>query len=207
MMKSVGRERVRKHIQRTLGPVLKEWEERADGSPLPFAIAQLDEQPASDATCFITMGLSDTELRFPSGNKTRQELVFACHRAHAGENVQGLLAAVALERTKSGSAFSRGDVEGPAGFLFPSTNLQALYASLPAYFPDAFAKDTHTSPSAHFMWMIPITAGEASFISREGWSAFEDQLVKQDPDLLDLNRREIKFPALRLTRGIDGQNR
>ena len=201
MTKSVGRERVRKHIQQTLGPILKEWEERTDGSSLPFAVAQLDEQPASDATCFVTMGLSDAELRFPSGTPTRQELVFACHPAHMLENVQGLLAAVALERMKSGRAFARGDVEGPAGFLFPSTNLQALYASLPAYFPDAFAKGRRTSPSTHFMWMIPITAGEASFVSREGWSAFEDELVKQDPDLLELNRTEIKFPALRVTGG------
>src|SRR6266404_2172370 len=198
---SVGRERVRKHIQQTLGPILKEWEERADGSVLPFAIAQLDEHPASDAACFVTMGLSDAEMRFPSGNLTRQVLVFACHRAHALKNVQGLLAAVALERTQSGRAYARGDVEGPAGFLFPSTNLQALYASLPSYFPDAFAKDTHTSPSTHFMWMIPITASEASFVAREGWSAFEDELVKQDPDLLDLNRTEINFPATRLTKG------
>jgi hypothetical protein len=198
---SVGRERVRKHIQQTLGPILNEWQERLDGSLLPFAIAQLDEQPASHASCFVTMGLSEAELRFPSGNPTRQELVFACERAHASKNVQGLLAAVALERTESGRAFARGDVEGPAGILFPSTNLQALYASLPSYFPDAFARDTTTSPSTHFMWMIPITAAEASFISREGWNAFEDELVKQDPDLLDLNRAEIKFPALRLTKG------
>lgn len=201
MTKSVGRERVRKHIQQTLGPILKEWEERIDGSPLPFAIAQLNEQPASDATCFVTMGLSDAELRFPRGTPTRQELVFACHPAHMLENVQGLLAAVALERMKSGRAFARGDVEGPAGFLFPSTNLQALYASLPSYFSDAFAKDTHTSPPTHFMWMIPITAGEASFVARVGWGVFEDELVRQDPDLLDLNRPEIKFSTLRLTGG------
>lgn len=197
---TVGRERVRKHIQQTLGPILKEWEERVDGSLVPFAIAQLDEQPASHASCFVTMGLSDAELRFPSGKPTRQELVFACHRAHASKNVQGLLAAVALERTESGRAFARGDVEGPAGFLFPTTSLQALYASLPSYFPDPFSKDTRTTPSTHFMWMIPITAAEASFVAREGWSAFEDELVKQDPDLLDLNRKEIKFPALRLTK-------
>jgi hypothetical protein len=197
---SAGRERVRKHIRQTLGPILKEWEERVDGLLLPFAIAQLDAQPASHANCFVTMGLSDAELQFPSGNPMRQELVFACHRAQASRNVQGLLAAVALERTESGCAFARGDVEGPAGFMFPSTNLQALYASLPSYFPDGFSKDTHTSPSTHFMWMIPITAAEASFVARGGWSAFEDELVKQDPDLLDLNRTEIKFPALRLTK-------
>jgi hypothetical protein len=143
------------------------------------------------------MGLSDAQLQFPSGKPTRQELVFTCHRAHASENVQGLLAAVAQERFQEGRAFARGDVEGPAGFLFPSTKLQALYASLPACFSDAFAKDAHTSPPTHFMWMMPITAGEAVFIGREGWSAFEDQLVKQDPDLLDLNREEIKFPTVR----------
>jgi hypothetical protein len=200
MKTSVGRERVRKHVEMTLGPIFKEWEERADGLTLPFAIAQIDAQPASDAVCFVTMGLSDAELQFPSGKPTRQELVFACHRAHASENAQGLLAGLAQERFKNRRACARGDVEGPAGFLFPSTKLQALYASLPAYFADSFAKDAHTSPSTHFMWMVPITAGEAAFIGRGGWTAFENQLVKQDPDLLNLNREEITLPRLRLVK-------
>jgi suppressor of fused protein SUFU len=200
MSASVTRKRVREHIRKTLGPISREWEERADGSALPFAIAQVDEQPASRAVTFVTMGLSESDLRFPSGKPTRQELLFSCYGADVEKNIQGLLAGLAMERVSKQRAFARGDVEGPAGPLFPSTRFEALYASLPAYFSDTFANNSATVPPTHFMWLVPITPGEAEFVNREGWSAFEDLLVKQDPDLLDLRRAEIKLPPVRLAK-------
>jgi hypothetical protein len=200
MSDSVTRRRIRDHIEKTLGPITKEWEHRADGSQLPFAIAQVDDQPMSGAVSYVTMGLSDWELRFPSGTPARQELVIACHRKHAVENVQGLLAGLAVERSQSRRALARGEVEGPAGPLLPTTELQALYASLPVYFTESFSKDASTTPPTHFMWLVPISVEEASFVSRQGWNAFEDLLVKQDPDLLDLTRHKVRVPPIQLVK-------
>ncbi|MFI6107332.1 hypothetical protein [Streptomyces sp. NPDC051310] len=38
---------------------------------------------------------------------------------------------------------------------------------------------------------MPVTSAEADFVERRGWEAFERELVRQDPDLLDLARAEI----------------
>jgi hypothetical protein len=41
------------------------------------------------------------------------------------------------------------------------------------------------------VWLVPIGASEASFVRERGWDAFEEELARQDPDLLDLNRAEM----------------
>lgn len=196
-MVSITRSRIRNHIRKTLGPISREWNERTDGSALPFAIAQINDQPVLDAITLVTIGLSEWELCFPSGAPTRQELLFSCYSSFLDANVQGLLGAVALACVDEGRALARGAVEGPAGPLLPSTRLEALYASLPAYFSDRFATNNTTAPPSHFMWIVPITAGEAEFATHEGWSRFEDLLVRQNPDLLDLNRQQLVLPYAR----------
>jgi hypothetical protein len=121
--------------------------------------------------------------------------MFACYDTGiTPQKVSGLLATVALDSATTGRAIARGEVEGPAGPLFDGSRLEALYASLPAYFPDAFAVCEQSEPPTHFLWMIPITRTEAAFVKSHGWSRFEDLLVKFDPDLLDLNRGEIELP-------------
>jgi hypothetical protein len=192
------RVRIRDHIRNTLGPITREWEEENDGARLPFSIVEVAGQPTTHAVTFATVGLSDAALHFPSGKLARQELVFACHDSSRHENIHGLLGVVALDRTKDGNALARGEVKGPAGLLPGATRLEALYASLPAYFPDSFALARSTEPATHFLWLIPITVGEAEFVRREGWSRFEDLIVQQDPDLLDLERSEIELPRLHL---------
>jgi hypothetical protein len=168
-----------------------------DGTKLPFTIAKIVRQPTPDATTFVTLGLSVCHRHFPSGAPARQELVFASYASFDDANIQGLLGAVGMDGVRQHSALSRGSVQGPAGPLFPVTRLEALYASLPAYFPDQLGDCRTTSGETHFMWLVPIAAAEAAFIRMHGWQRFEDLLVEQDPDLLDLHRAPIRLPMLR----------
>lgn len=188
-------DQLRSHVVKTLGPIAQEWDETTDGVRLPFTIARVPGSPVQDATTWVTLGLSDCHRHFPSGKPTRQELVFACYANEDLSNVEGLIAAVALEGVNEERALGRGRVLGPAGPILKGTDMEALYASLPAYFSTAFGDCSTTAGKVHFMWLVPVYRSEAEFVLRAGWELFEGLLEKQDPDLLDLSRGELRIPA------------
>jgi hypothetical protein len=45
-------------------------------------------------------------------------------------------------------------------------------------------------------WLVPITASEAEFVRRVGWSRFEVEMEQQKPDLFDFARRAIHLPQV-----------
>lgn len=59
------------------------------------------------------------------------------------------------------------------------------------YFPDEFATYREADRDVVMVWLIPITRSEAEFVRAHGWSRFEDELVKADPDLIDLRRKTL----------------
>ncbi|MET7355502.1 suppressor of fused domain protein [Streptomyces mirabilis] len=70
--------------------------------------------------------------------------------------------------------------------------MTSLYAGLPVYFDDDFFSVTIENGSdVAIVWLIPITDQETDFIREKGWEAFEDALVRQDPDLLDPARPQL----------------
>jgi hypothetical protein len=50
-----------------------------------------------------------------------------------------------------------------------------------------------SDPQTLFALLIPVTHDEIHFIWDHGWSAFEDRLVEQDPDVWDLERASINL--------------
>jgi hypothetical protein len=42
-------------------------------------------------------------------------------------------------------------------------------------------------------WLVPIGASEAAYVRERGLTAFEEELARQDPELLDLNRAGMKL--------------
>jgi hypothetical protein len=104
---------------------------------------------------------------------------------------------VALKGATFNQALARGSLQGPAGSILPCTSLEALYASIPVYFPDEFAECKTTAGNTHFVWLIPAFPSEAEFVVRHGWEHFEEFLVRQQPALLDLNRDELRLSVLR----------
>jgi hypothetical protein len=192
-----NRDRVRTHVEKYLGPIGREWAELESGQSLPFSVVEVKGSPVVRTTSLVTVGFSDAILRFPSGRPTRQELVLAYDNVFAQENTQGLIARVGLDRIESGRAVARGETIGPNGRLFPSSRLEALYGALPVYFPEHFGVSRETDPPTNFLWLVPVGPNEVRFVRECGWEAFEDLMVKTDPDLLDMDRREIDLPEPR----------
>ncbi|MEV4055690.1 suppressor of fused domain protein [Amycolatopsis sp. NPDC049688] len=166
------------HLEARLGTITGGW--KHDG----YQVAEFDSD------WFATIGLSRHPLHSRrSARHLRLELITGGRPA---EFLPGLLAQVADEVLASGEALLRGDVVGPRGPLVPGSALEAWYAAIPVYQDDEFAAvDLPDNTRAAIVWLAPISAGEAVFCASHGWRAFEDELVRHDPDLLDLGRAEL----------------
>jgi hypothetical protein len=103
-----------------------------------------------------------------------------------------LLQQVGVEAISRHRPYLRGDVIGPRGTLLAGTEMTALYVSPPVYLPDAFAGYRSADGTSRiFGWLIPITSAEATLIQQQGWTRFEDELCRVNPDLLDVKRASI----------------
>jgi hypothetical protein len=69
--------------------------------------------------------------------------------------------------------------------------MEAFYAANPLCFPDEFASYHEDDREVVLVWLMPISRKEAAFVRAQGWSRFEDELVKADLDLTDLRRRTL----------------
>lgn len=127
-----------------------------------------------------------------SEKEIHQELIFVSESSIGDINIPAILQQVGMMILQKNNALLRGDVIGPFGPLFNNSKLEALYSSIPVYFPDAFHTFRMSDNSSIVMtWLFPITSEEATFIKEIGWSNFEDILEDIDPDLIDLNRESI----------------
>ncbi len=141
-----------------------------------------DSVPCPGARMAITAGMAPV---------VGQELIVAGYDRFLNRDATRLLASVAEEVMTNGTPVRRGQIFGPAGPLLASTQLEALYACAPTYFPESLEPLTLGDRShVHFLWLIPIARAEASWILANDTSAllFEDALEREDPDLLDLTR-------------------
>ena len=166
------------HLEARLGTITGGW--KHDG----YQVAEFG------SGWFATIGLSRHALHSRrSGRHLRLELIVGGHPA---DFLPDLLGQVADEVLTSGDALLRGDVVGPRGPLVPGSALEAWYAASPVYQDDEFAAvDLPDGARAAIVWLVPISVGEAAYRASHGWKAFEDELARHDPDLLDLGRTEL----------------
>ena len=178
------------HLEQHLGLIEEAWSTDAADNKAPLNVVRLPGGPLAGCKVFATVGLNLHELKCPrSSTLIRQELVFLAANSFGDQNVPGLLQQVGREALESHTALLRGDVLGPRGRLFQDGEMEALYVSVPAYFPESFAAFTpQEGLTIVIAWLVPVTAGEAAFVTRFGWSAFEDNLASSQPDLCDPTR-------------------
>jgi hypothetical protein len=155
------------------------------------------DQPFTGVTTVATLGLSRHYLNQPTQPPVRQELIMHVPEYAQPSNLAGVLLQVADEMLRNQRCLLRGEVVGPRGTLFAGTAMTAFYAALPVYLPDGFADFVNEDGPVALTWLVPITDAEAGYVARYGWSAFEDALAVEDPDLTDLNRRSLAVAALR----------
>jgi suppressor of fused protein SUFU len=174
------------HLESFCGPIVEGWQTDPDGKKMPFQIVRLERGPIEGTVTFSTLGLAFHQLSSASSSKLiRHELVMLARSNAIPDNLPVVLQQVAAEAVSRGNAYLRGEVIGPRGRLFPGSDFTALYVAIPVYFPDEFAAVDQVA----FAWLIPITTEEAGFVAVNGWPKFEDLLLREDPDLLDMKRR------------------
>jgi hypothetical protein len=180
------------HIERHLGDIVDGWPAVIDGVSAPCTIVRTARGPVDGSQCLVTLGISETPLRMPSGPRVRFELVFAYRERSRVLHFPGVLRELAIECVRNDRAPVRGVVFGPRGLLVDGTQLEALYVAIPVYFPREFHRfDRADGEPVIFAWLVPITKNEALLVNREGWSALEKRLAERDPDLLDMDRESV----------------
>jgi hypothetical protein len=181
---------ITRHMEQHLGP-MRGGRKVTPHDEEPFFVVEFADRPGNGETTFVTLGLSQRLLRSPAGAApARQELLFSAGNADPAE-AKELLADVALRVAASEASLDRGAIVGPRGPLFSGSRLEAFYCVPPAYFPESLAVCRAATPPVIVVWLVPITASEAAFVSHEGPRAFEVLLQAQRPDLLDVRRAEI----------------
>lgn len=173
------------HLEGHLGEIEAGWSQDGEGVAPPFKVVRFGSGPVPGRVVFSTLGLSDAAL--PSRNSDRlirHEFVMIVQDRLRNGPVPGLLQQIAREVLASGFALSRGDVIGPRGPVFAMSQMEAFYAAIPVFLPDAFG----SCGDVVMVWLVPISRNEANFVHDKGWSAFEDMLVDADPDLTDEDR-------------------
>ena len=180
-------------LEKHLGTIECGWSEDDNGEPLPVQIVKYTKGPFSGTKTYSTLGLNKVPLTSSvSGKPIWQELIFVSYFNIGNLNIPGLLAQVSQMALDSKTAFLRGDVIETYGPIFDDSNLEALYVSIPGYFPDSFDSFKVDDEKTIIMaWVIPITSNEAEFIRQNGWEEFEDKLEELDPDLIDFKRESI----------------
>lgn len=182
------------HLERTLGPISAGWSVDPDGVEMPFQIVRFARGSDAGSVGYSTLGLSWRALPSPTSRcHIRQELLMLAPGSLTPDHVASLLLQVGASVIGTEQALLRGDVIGPAGPLVPGSELTALYATMPSYFPTEFATFSGDHGKIVIAWLVPIADSEADFVSTYGWEAFEDRLVEQNPDLVDFHRPAMKL--------------
>ncbi|WP_157721733.1 suppressor of fused domain protein [Tumebacillus avium] len=179
-------------LEEHLGKIQYGWSTDDKGESLPFQVVKYSGGPFSGTVTYSTLGLSNQPLRSPVSNKEiRQEIFLVTYSSFGDKNIPSILQYVGLNALRNKQAILRGDLFGPYGELFEASSLEALYVTIPVYFPDSF--QTFISDGSSFVqsWLVPITREESDYIKKFGWDAFESELEVSDPDLVDFGRKSI----------------
>lgn len=181
------------HFEQVLGPIHTGWSVDPDGSRMPFQIVRFSGGSDVDSVGYATLGLSRYALTSPTtGRDIRQELLILAPDSLSPDIVVSLLLQVGTAALAAQRALLRGHVIGPAGAMTPGSCLTAFYVTMPTYFPDNFSTVSVNDEDIVVSWLVPISTDEAQFVSREGWSRFEDILVERNPDLVDFQRPSVE---------------
>jgi hypothetical protein len=143
-------------------------------------------------TVFVTGGLSAIALKQETKSEPiSQELLFACLGDHR-RDVLALLAIIAEQVARRGTALERGEVLGPAGPVVQGSSLTAFVATLPVFVPDE-AVFFPGDPATVVVWLLPLSTSEAQLARKLGPDRFEQLLTRMaaTADLYDLGRSEI----------------
>lgn len=160
---------------------------------LAIQIAEFRGGKIPGVTVVSTLGLSSFLLQSPvSAKKIRQELFVMAKEGQVDTRLPAILDQVERERARTDTAVLRGDVIAKHGSFLDSGDFGALYATLPAYYPDSFWSFHHEDDvDVVLAGLLPINRKEQLYVSQNGWSAFEELLDNAKFHLFDLERPSL----------------
>ncbi|MFF8280636.1 suppressor of fused domain protein [Streptomyces lateritius] len=183
------------HFEARLGGLVGAWSAREGAPEGAPQVGYFTGGHLAGVQSYATVGLHATPLLSrTTGRHLHLELVGSNLPVPGDETgpFPGVLEYVAERLLAGREAVLRGDVLRLPMALTPGGAMTALYAAMPVYYDDDFASVVLENGSdVAVVWLVPVTSAEADFVERRGWEAFEHELVRQDPDLLDLNRAGI----------------
>lgn len=185
------------HLESRLGPLVGAWAVR-DGAPEGAAqVGYFTGGIFGGVQSYATITLYQAHLVSPADGEPQHVELLGCGRPLAGDEYgpfPGVLEWVAERLATSGHAVLRGEVVPLPMPLTPGGSMTALYAAMPVYFDDDFFSVTlENGTNVSVVWLIPIHGAEADYVTKNGWPAFEAELMRQDPDLFDLDRPQLSL--------------
>jgi hypothetical protein len=154
-------------------------------------VARFEDQPVPHSITYVTTGLSKHLLHQASGRSVRLELLTCIWSRFRDSGIDSLLFALSQDILERHHAPMRGEVVGPAGPVVLGSTLEAFYFLPPLYHPEALETFGPEDSQTVFVWALPVSASEATFIRGTGWNVFEKRIHSADPDLMDLARTPI----------------
>jgi hypothetical protein len=186
------------HLEQRLGVMKGGWSVEGVPSGGRVTVCMFGDGDVPNATSYATVGLSGIPLLVRGEQREIRMELMACSYSVSNSDGAGygpwpgILEHLALRSIQNGLAILRGDVIALPGPIAPNSEMVALYAMPPVYYPDDFASFPLEGGSrAAVVWLIPIGAREAERRGEVGWPKFETELVAQNPDVLDLRREQI----------------
>ncbi|MGR6970886.1 suppressor of fused domain protein [Streptomyces cynarae] len=183
------------HLESRLGQLVGAWEpseQSPEGAP---RVGYFSGGVLPGIQSYATIGLFKIHLTSRMSDRPQHLELLGCGRPVPGDEtgpLPGVLEWVAERLVVSGEAVLRGDVIPLPMPLIPGGTMTALYATHPVYFDDDFLSVVlENGVETAVVWLVPIGTSEAAFVREKGWDVFEEELARQDPDLLDLNRAEM----------------
>ena len=180
------------HFESVLGPVRSGWMSAPTGEQLPYQVVRYATGPDTGSVAYSSLGLSRHALLAADGTTVRQEVLVLATKSLPVEYVLGMVQTITEAMLTSGRPLCQGEVlgAGPAGLN--DSAMVEVYVALPVYFDDSFATFVSAEGmNVEVMWLVPVTAAEAQFVRVHGWERFEDLLLAEDPDLVDVHRAPV----------------
>jgi len=184
------------HLESFLGKTNCAWAGIPGLQEIGVQIGQYDSAPFGVPLALSTLGLSLHPLRSASsGEIIFHELLMFASEPCEPLNIPAILAQIASGTVRRKRPLLRGDVVGPqGGGLLEKSSMEAFFVTLPILLPPEFAAaEDEEGRGIALAWLIPISAKEAAWARSQGWEAFEEALDKQNPELLNWYRDEMRL--------------
>lgn len=183
------------HLERRLGRMTNSWRGvPREGLPT-FNVGCFSGGVFAETTGYSTLGLSKVALHAPGHDRHLFLELFAAARDPSDACRDSFLGALEFVWSKcldSREAVLRGEVVALPPMAMVASRFPYLYAAMPVYYDDDFdSVVVESGDDVAIVWLVPITSGEANFVAERGWEEFEKELVKYDPDLMDIKRKAI----------------